>query len=104
MYGPWQVAQMTKEDYAKQAYQWAKALKLLDPSLVLILCGETGYSTWDSYVIKECIRWETHGLGGDKTASLVDMHSIHVYTADKDHVKNVFGSSTFILSIDGVNH
>jgi hypothetical protein len=30
---------MTKEDYAKRAYQWAKALKLLDPSITLILCG-----------------------------------------------------------------
>jgi alpha-N-arabinofuranosidase len=42
-YGEWQVAQSTKEDYAKKAYQWAKALKLLDPNINLILCGELGY-------------------------------------------------------------
>ncbi|KAF1809099.1 family 51 glycoside hydrolase [Eremomyces bilateralis CBS 781.70] len=88
MWGPWQVGQMTKEDYAKKAYQWAKALKLMDPSIVLILCGETGHSTWDAYVLKECIRWDLHGLGGDMTASLIDMHSIHIYTASKEHVKN----------------
>ncbi|GJC91185.1 alpha-L-arabinofuranosidase [Colletotrichum higginsianum] len=88
MWGPWQVGQMTKEDYAKQAYQWAKALKLLDPSLELILCGETGFSTWDTYVIKECITWSVHGLGGSTTASLIDMHSIHLYTASEDHLKN----------------
>lgn len=93
VYGPWQVAQMTKEDYAKKAYQWAKALKLFDPSLILILCGENGFNTWDSYVIKECIRFDQHGLGGDKTATLIDMHSIHLYTASPEHLENATGSS-----------
>ena len=79
---------MTKEDYAKKAYQWAKALKLLDPSIVLILCGETGVSSWDHYVLKECVKFDQHSLGGDTTASLIDMHSIHIYTADNDPVKN----------------
>ncbi|KAF2676901.1 glycoside hydrolase family 51 protein [Lentithecium fluviatile CBS 122367] len=87
-WGPWQVAQLTKEDYAKKAYQWAKALKLLDPTITLILCGETGYSSWDYYVLKECVKWDVHGLGGDRTRSLIDMHSIHIYTADKEHLPN----------------
>ncbi|KAK4508499.1 hypothetical protein PRZ48_002238 [Zasmidium cellare] len=88
-WGPWQVEQMTKEDYAKKAYQWAKALKLLDPSITLILCGETGHSTWDFYTLKECVRWDQHALGaGNITASLIDMHSIHIYTASDDPVKN----------------
>ncbi|KAL1633990.1 hypothetical protein SLS56_002581 [Neofusicoccum ribis] len=88
MWGPWQVGQMTKEDYAHKAYQWAKALKLLDPSLELILCGQDGTSTWDSYVVKECIRWEPHALGGSQTASLISMHSIHIYTASNEHLPN----------------
>jgi alpha-N-arabinofuranosidase len=79
---------MTKEDYAKKAYQWAKALKLLDPSIVLILCGETGYSSWDYYVLSQCVKWDVHGLSGDTTKSLIDMHSIHIYTADKEHLPN----------------
>jgi alpha-N-arabinofuranosidase len=79
---------MTKEDYAKKAYQWAKALKLLDPSIVLILCGETGYSSWDYYVLNQCVKWDVHGLSGDTTKSLIDMHSIHIYTADKEHLPN----------------
>ena len=87
-WGPWQVEQMTKEDYAKKAYQWAKALKLLDPTITLILCGETGHSEWDFHTLKECIRYDLHGLGGDMTASLIDMHSIHIYTASEDPVKN----------------
>lgn len=80
---------MTKEDYAKKAYQWAKALKLLDPSIELILCGETGHGWWDAYVLKESVRFDLHGLGGSTTASLIDMHSIHIYTASSDHLKNV---------------
>ncbi|KAF2635470.1 glycoside hydrolase [Massarina eburnea CBS 473.64] len=88
-WGPWQVAQLSKEAYAAQAYQWAKALKLLDPSITLILCGETGYSSWDAYVLKECVRWDVHGLSGSTTKSLIDMHSIHVYTADNtSHIAN----------------
>jgi alpha-N-arabinofuranosidase len=76
MWGPWQVGQMTSEDYSKTAAQWAKALKLLDPTLCLILCGETGHSSWDHEVLKACIQY-------------VDMHSIHIYTSGKDHLPNV---------------
>ena len=97
VYGPWQVEQMTKEDYAKKAYQWAKALKLLDPSIVLILCGETGADDWDRYVLQQCVRVDTHALGGSATASLIDMHSIHTYTASEDHVKNATGEHMFFF-------
>lgn len=30
---------MEAEDYAKKAYQWAKALRLLDPSIKIVSCG-----------------------------------------------------------------
>lgn len=76
MWGPWQIGQMSKEVYANTALQWAKALKLLDPSLLLILCGETGHSSWDYYVLKQCIHY-------------IDYHSIHIYTAAKAHLPNV---------------
>jgi alpha-N-arabinofuranosidase len=76
MWGSWQVSQMTAEDYAKTAAQWAKALKLLDPSLTLILCGETGHATWDYQVLKACIPY-------------IDMHSIHTYTCSNSHLPNV---------------
>lgn len=71
VWGPWQVEQDTKENYARKAVQWAKALKLLDPSLTLVLCGQDGCSDWDRYVLQECIRY-------------TDMHSIHLYTAAKE--------------------
>ncbi|KAL9087890.1 MAG: hypothetical protein Q9165_006452 [Trypethelium subeluteriae] len=89
VWGPWQVEQMSKEAYATKAYQWAKALKLLDPSIELVLCGETGYSSWDVYVLKECVRWSLHDLGGSTTASLIAMHSIHIYTGSEEHLPNV---------------
>ncbi|KAH8836776.1 hypothetical protein MCOR27_008924 [Pyricularia oryzae] len=85
-YGDWQVAQMNKEDYAKKAWQWAKALKLIDPTIQLILCGENGHSTWDYYVTHECISPSFSVLKG--SATLIDMHSIHIYTASAEHLEN----------------
>ncbi|KAL9619827.1 MAG: hypothetical protein Q9160_005567 [Pyrenula sp. 1 TL-2023] len=76
IWGPWQVNQMTKENYALAAHQWAKALKLLDPKIQLILCGETGHSSWDHHVLQNAIQF-------------VDMHSIHIYTASNAHLPNV---------------
>jgi alpha-N-arabinofuranosidase len=87
-----QVEQDTKEHYAKKAHQWGKgkyqllrhdanpstkfanhapALKLLDPSITLILCGKNGHSDWDRYVLQESMQW-------------IDMHSIHMYTYGKE--------------------
>lgn len=39
-------------------------------------------------MLKECVKWDVHGLSGDNTKSLIDMHSIHMYTADKEHLPN----------------
>lgn len=81
---------MTKEDYAKKAFQWAKALKLLDPSIELILCGKEGKDDWDYYVLKECVTNHTETLGNGG-GTLIDMHSIHRYTSSNDHLENVTG-------------
>lgn len=77
VWGPWQVGQMTAADYAKKAAQWAKALRLLDPTIVLVLCGQDGTASWDHEVLQACV-------------PVVDMHSIHVYTAaGSSHLQNV---------------
>src|SRR6201996_8136791 len=56
MWGDWQVNQMTDIAYAERAYQWAKALKLLDPNIELILCGKEGATAWDFSVLKHLLR------------------------------------------------
>ncbi|GLB43090.1 putative glycoside hydrolase family 51 protein [Lyophyllum shimeji] len=79
MWGPWQVGQMESQDYAKKAFQWAKALKLLDPSIKLISCGETGFADWDRVTLR-------------KLAPVVDFHSVHLYTVSQGkHLVNVMG-------------
>lgn len=76
MYGDWQLGQRSAHDYVREARQWAKALKLLDPSISLISCGQTGVDDWDQVVV-------------DGLASVVDFHSIHLYTGSSDYWTNV---------------
>lgn len=86
MYGHWQVGNLTASEYTRRAQQWAHALKLVDPSIILISCGNNGYTSWDATILQ--------GL-----ASQVDLHSIHTYTSfgerdrsdGKDFERKVFG-------------
>ena len=48
------------------------ALKLVDPSIKLILCGLNGTADWDRYVLQECV-------------DVIDMHSIHLYTYSHEY-------------------
>jgi len=41
VYGPWQVGNLSATDYAKKAKMWAHGLKLVDPTIKLISCGNT---------------------------------------------------------------
>lgn len=86
-WGPWQVEQMTKETYAHKALQWAKALKLLDPTLILILCGQDGTASWDYYTLKHCLL-PAHSALSTSAVPLIDMHSIHLYTCSSSHLPN----------------
>lgn len=88
-WGDWQVEQMTESAYAERAWQWAKALKLFDPSIKLILCGKEGPTSWDFTVLKHCLRYRGLDLLGEERIPLIDMHSIHLYTASEDHHENV---------------
>ncbi|CAK7216574.1 hypothetical protein SCUCBS95973_002853 [Sporothrix curviconia] len=77
VYGDWQVAQVSKEAYAAMAIQWAKAIRMLDPSVKLVLCGQHGFNDWDEYVLQQCVDW-------------VDYHSIHLYSEQKTHEMAVY--------------
>ena len=89
MWGDWQIAQMTSKEYANRAYQWAKALKLLDPSIELILCGKEGANVWDFSVLQQVVKPRGMDDLGEERKNIVDMHSIHLYTASENHYENV---------------
>ncbi|EST07240.1 Alpha-L-arabinofuranosidase, C-terminal [Kalmanozyma brasiliensis GHG001] len=88
MHGPWQVGFLNATDYTKMAKRWAHGMKLVDPSIKLVSCGNQGNSEWDREVL--------NGLIG-----VVDYHSIHLYSmlghehystlSGFEYEKNVFG-------------
>ena len=55
VWGEWQVGQQTASEYAAKARQWAHAIRLVDPSVILIGCGETGVNHWDGVVLNELV-------------------------------------------------
>ena len=77
MYGGWQIGNLSAEDYVKKARAFAMVMKRTDPSIVLVGCGQNGWNPWDEVVVE--------GL-----ASMVDYHSIHLYTGHSDYYVNVF--------------
>jgi alpha-N-arabinofuranosidase len=76
MYGEWQVGALSAQEYVREATRWARAIRMLDPDVQLVSCGKTGWNEWDRMVIE--------GM-----ASLVDYHSIHIYTGSDDYWTNV---------------
>lgn len=88
MHGPWQVGHLSATEYSKKAARWAHALRLVDPNIQLIACGNQGNSEWDREIIQ--------GLIG-----VCDYVSIHFYSMlgherfagapGLEYEKNVFG-------------
>lgn len=87
VWGPWQVGNLTAKEYALKARQWAHGIKLVDPSVILISSGETGWADWDREVLQHLVPY-------------IDMHSLHFYSTlfheiytkpGNDYEKNVFG-------------
>jgi alpha-N-arabinofuranosidase len=71
------IGTLNAEDYVKKAIEFAKAMKIVDPTIQLISSGLNGWSRWDRIVLE--------GL-----APLVDFHSVHLYTGSPDYYSNVF--------------
>src|SRR5207302_1880598 len=74
MYGDWQVGAFTAEEYVREAIRWARAIRMLDPRAKLVSCGMNGWNEWDRVVI-------------DGMASMVDYHSLNIYTRNCDWVQ-----------------
>ncbi|EKM57999.1 glycoside hydrolase family 51 protein [Phanerochaete carnosa HHB-10118-sp] len=87
VWGEWQIGQETAEAYTTKARQWAHAIKLLDPTIKLIGCGETGLNHWDGVVL-------------DGLVDKIDGHSIHLYTNFGQRDRTVYGPDAAEYSIE----
>jgi alpha-L-arabinofuranosidase len=121
MDGPWQLGHSSADDYAKIASQTAKAMRQLDPSLELVVCGSSSaqmptFGEWERVVLTHTYEdvdyVSCHAYyeekNGDLTsflASAVDMDEfIESVVATADHVKAVRGSDkTINISFDEWN-
>ena len=59
MDGPWQMGHSTASEYGRKAYDTARQIRVIDPSLKLIACGSSNtilptYLEWDRQVLEEC--------------------------------------------------
>jgi len=121
MDGPWQLGHRSAEDYGKLAAQTAKAMRQLDPSVELVVCGSSSaqmptFGEWERVVLTEtyddvdyisCHAYyqERNGDLGSFLASAVDMDRfIDTVVATADHVRSVKRSSKQIdISFDEWN-
>ncbi|KAI0690402.1 glycoside hydrolase superfamily, partial [Cerioporus squamosus] len=90
VWGEWQVGQQTASAYSTKARQWAHAIRLVDPNVILVGCGETGINHWDGVVLDELV---------DK----VEMHSVSAMYAHTSHMHQRFAknvSKTIKLAFD----
>ncbi|MEN3008626.1 alpha-N-arabinofuranosidase [Pseudothermotoga sp.] len=75
MYGEWQIGQMKAEEYARKAREYAKWMKVFDPSIKTILVG-CDDPTWNLEVLN---------TAGD----IMDYISYHFYTGCEDYYGTV---------------
>lgn len=85
MDGPWQVGHKTPYEYGRIANETAKALKLFDPELELVVCGSSSnkmptFPEWERTVLEEC--YEN-----------VDYISLHIYLSNEDDDLQTFLAS-----------
>jgi alpha-N-arabinofuranosidase len=71
MDGPWQMGQKTAHEYGRIAYETAKLMRLVDPTIELVLCGSSNidmptFAEWEATVLEHAY-------------DLVDYISIHTY-------------------------
>ena len=77
MDGPWQIGHKTAEEYGRLAAETAKAMKLVDDSIELVVCGSSGskmptFREWEETVLSH-------------TYDYVDYLSLHCYYGNPDN-------------------
>jgi len=86
MDGAWQLGMKTAEEYGRLACETAKAMKILDPSIELVVCGSSsplmpGFPQWESTVL-------------DHAYEHVDYLSLHTYLDNlEDDLSNYLAKS-----------
>ncbi|MGO1627370.1 MAG: arabinosylfuranosidase ArfA [Microbacterium sp.] len=85
MDGPWQIGHKTAEEYGRLAAETARAMRMIDPDLVLVACGSSGsgmptFGEWERIVLSE-------------SYEQVDMVSAHAYYYEEDGDLKSFLSS-----------
>ena len=121
MDGPWQLGHRSATDYAELAARTARAMRQMDPSLELVVCGSSNrqmptFGEWERVVLSQtydlvdyisCHAYyqEHDGDLGSFLASAVDMDRfIESVVATADHVKSVKRSDrTINISFDEWN-
>jgi alpha-N-arabinofuranosidase len=96
MDGPWQIGHKTAEDYGRLAAEAAKAMRQVDPSVELIVCGSSHramptFPDWEATVLYH-------------TYDLVDYISMHQYLGNRENDLGYFlaqtqGVDEFIRSV-----
>ena len=96
MDGPWQVGHRTAHEYGRLANETAKAMKLFDPELELVVCGSSHnrmatFPEWERTVLEEC--YEN-----------VDYISLHIYLKNHEDDLETFlagplGMDEFIQTV-----
>ena len=56
MYGGWQIGALEAHEYVKKARAFAMVMKRMDPSIVLVGCGQNGWNPWDQVVLEGLAR------------------------------------------------
>lgn len=77
MDGPWQLGSKTADEYGRIAYETAKAMKLIDPTIELVSCGSSGP------LMPTFPQWEVTTL--EHTYEQVDYISLHSYYGNSDN-------------------
>jgi alpha-N-arabinofuranosidase len=88
MDGKWQIGYKTAQEYADLAAKTGKAMKTIDPSIELIVCGSTAPESFPE--------WEAVLL--DKTYYLADYISAHIYVGDySKNIDDYMASATIAI-------
>ncbi|PAD66679.1 alpha-N-arabinofuranosidase [Bacillus sp. 7586-K] len=108
MDGPWQIGQLSAEDYGKKARETAKIMKWVDPTIELVACGSSSaemptFPEWDRVVLEHlyehvdyisCHRYyENLGDTNDFLGSFADMDNfIKTIASTADYVQAKYRS------------